>query len=217
MYSLDEAATLLSQKLNKTVTARQIREFAIHGETILRLLYRGKAKNCITELEEDIYGYPYVLCGFITEIEMHGSYPANQFIYNGTLYKLEQNSGNAAVKLTNDKLLIDEEQLNLLIIKAGNMPTFKFESTSSRNEVNKNKPWELVDPKDPVPMQPWYTPARYFARELVKDDSTLLNKKNILAQKTSKALLNARIFGRYKNKPIAPETILKAFANISLG
>lgn len=135
MYSLDEAATLLSEKLNKTVTARQIRELAIHGETNLRLLYRGKAINCVTELEEEVYGYPYVLCGYITEIEMHGSYPVNQFIFNETIYKIEEGVG-IALNLTSDKLLIDEEQINLLIIRADTMPVDANVEASATKDVS---------------------------------------------------------------------------------
>ena len=54
-------------------------------------------------------------------------------------------------------------------------------------------PWEIEDPKDPEPVQLWYTPARYFARQLVRDDSTLLTKRNTLANKVVQSLTNAGI------------------------
>jgi hypothetical protein len=79
------------------------------------------------------------------------------------------------------------------------------------------KPWEVADPKDPAPNQPWFTPARFFARQLVKDDSTLLIKKNLLANKTSQSLFDAGIFGRTKNKALDAGTILKAFIKVNLG
>ena len=78
-------------------------------------------------------------------------------------------------------------------------------------------PWDIADPKDPAPKQPWYTPARYLARQLVKDDSTLLLKREILADKTSQSLASAGIYKRGGKKPLMPSTILQAFNNIILG
>lgn len=78
------------------------------------------------------------------------------------------------------------------------------------------KPWEVADPKDPEPNQTWYISARYFARQLVLDDPTLLTKRNLLANKTSQSLFNAGVFGRTKNKALNAATILKAFNNIIL-
>lgn len=80
------------------------------------------------------------------------------------------------------------------------------------------KPWLVANPKDPTPGQPWYTPARYFARQLVIEDSTLLTKKLVLADKVSKQLASASFFkrGRAKNK-LSADTVLKAFVNVALG
>lgn len=112
-YSLDEAASIISEKINKPITARQIRELAIKGATALSFIYRGTATNCTTQAEENIYGWPYVLPGYITEIEMNGSYPANMFVYNDTVYKIV--SPNYAVTLTVENLLIDEAHISDLI------------------------------------------------------------------------------------------------------
>jgi len=79
------------------------------------------------------------------------------------------------------------------------------------------KPWLVADPKDPTPAQPWYTPARYFGRQLIKDDPTLLQKSLILADKVSKSLDKVGIHKRGGVKPFAADTILKAFANVKLG
>lgn len=119
-YSLDEAALIISEKINKPITARQIRELAIKGATTLSFIYRGMATNCTTETEENIYGWPYVLPGHITEIEMKGSYPANMFVYNDTFYKIL--SPNYAVTLTIENLLIDEAHISDLI---NNLTTVK--------------------------------------------------------------------------------------------
>jgi hypothetical protein len=81
----------------------------------------------------------------------------------------------------------------------------------------KPKPWLLVNPQDPAPAQSWYTPARYFARQLVIADSTLLIKKLVLSDKVSKSLTGAGIFKRGGKKPLLADTVLKAFANVNLG
>lgn len=80
-----------------------------------------------------------------------------------------------------------------------------------------DKPWLELNPDDPVPKYGWYTPARYFARKLVIDDSTLLTKKGLLAQKVAQSLTNAGIANRGRKKPFDPGTVLKAFSKVGLG
>jgi len=80
-----------------------------------------------------------------------------------------------------------------------------------------NKPWLVVNLKDPAPAFPWYTPARYFARKLVKDDSTLLTKKLLLAAKVAKSLADVGFFKRGKIKKLfSVGTVLKSFVNVAL-
>ena len=79
------------------------------------------------------------------------------------------------------------------------------------------KPWLIDDPQDPKPEQAWYTPARYFARQLVIKDSTLLTKRLMLANKVSMSLAAVHIFKRGGKKPLLADTVLKAFVNVSLG
>lgn len=99
------------------------------------------------------------------------------------------------------------------------LPITQGDKTPAKTENNNGeiKPWEVADPKDPATAQPWYTPARYFARQLVKDDSTLLTKRNLLASKTSQSLASAGIYKRGGKKPPDAASILKAFNNTSLG
>jgi hypothetical protein len=82
--------------------------------------------------------------------------------------------------------------------------------------VTDTKPWLLIDQRDPKPAQRWYTSARYFARELVNGDSTLLVKKARLANLVSNSLGEARIFKRGGKKPPSAATVLKALANVTL-
>lgn len=66
---------------------------------------------------------------------------------------------------------IPEEISSVLNIKTEN----------HQKSVNDTKPWFVRDPRDPEPLYEWYTPARYFARELVKQESYLLNNRDKLA------------------------------------
>lgn len=75
----------------------------------------------------------------------------------------------------------------------------------------------MANPKDPKFAFPWYTPARYFARQLVIDDSTLLVKKLKLAEKVADSLAGVGIFKRGKiKKPLSSGTVLKSFVNVAL-
>lgn len=80
-----------------------------------------------------------------------------------------------------------------------------------------DKPWLTKDPADPEPEQPWYTPARHFARQCVKDDSTLLVKKDLLAKKVVIYLSNAGYLKRGRKEPFKKGTVLKSFTKVNLG
>jgi len=83
--------------------------------------------------------------------------------------------------------------------------------------AEQKNPWEVANPKDPKPEQSWYVPARYFARNFVKEDSTLLAKRDHLADKVCLALFNAGYKKRGGKKKFSPGTVLKALTNVSLG
>ena len=76
------------------------------------------------------------------------------------------------------------------------------------------KPWLIIATQDPVPLQPWFTPARYFARQLIIEDSTLLTKTDLLSQKVVQSLAKVGINKRGNKKPFNPDTIKKAFSNV---
>ena len=95
-------------------------------------------------------------------------------------------------------------------------PTDKVELVTDTSQKSDAKPWLIQNPNDPDPKQPWYIPARYFARQLVRNDSTLLVKRNILAQQVRTSLSAVGIFKRGGKKPFDSTTILKAFANCAL-
>ena len=91
--------------------------------------------------------------------------------------------------------------------------TLDAESTTGNN---KETPWFIHNPNDPAPDQHWYTPARYHARELIKRDSTLNGKRNILSDRVAAILSDFKIFKRGGKKPLGASTILKAFSNVDL-
>ena len=82
-------------------------------------------------------------------------------------------------------------------------------------EVTTQKPWLIVQLRDPAAVQDWYTPARYFARQLVINDSTLLAKKAVMAEKVSKLLFDVGIKKRGGVKALAGITICKSFSNLN--
>jgi hypothetical protein len=79
------------------------------------------------------------------------------------------------------------------------------------------KPWLIMDPSDPAPIQPWYTPARYFARQFVREEPTLLTKRDALVERVAKALRAVGIKKRGGIKDLEPGTIKKALVNVRLG
>lgn len=95
--------------------------------------------------------------------------------------------------------------------------TPKALSKKATDSGHEEKPWLIQNPDDPAPDYPWFTPARFFARALIKEDVTLLTKRDILAQKVADALKNVGIMKRGGKKPPDPATVKKAFSNVVLG
>ena len=90
----------------------------------------------------------------------------------------------------------------------------KVEDKLYREDKPNGEPWREHREGDPKPKHDWYTPARYFARELVRDDSNLLTKKKYLYQKISDSLADVGIYKRGGKKAFDSQTIRKALANI---
>jgi hypothetical protein len=78
------------------------------------------------------------------------------------------------------------------------------------------KPWLIEDSRDPTPKEPWYVPARYFARLHVAKDPTLLTKRSLICTKVVKSLDGKGIKKRGGKHSFSPETIKKALANVIL-
>ena len=107
------------------------------------------------------------------------------------------------------------EQLNILgLALPVIMQGLTIQTHPQADAIDGDKPWLLHNPKDPNPLHHWYTPARYFARELIKKDPLLLVKRLLLAEKVRGSLANYSIFKRGEKKPPQSDTILKAFSNV---
>lgn len=110
---------------------------------------------------------------------------------------------------------ITREQIQGVI--PANAPAAKGKAVTVTIPGGDDKPWLVAHPNDPAPDFDWYTPARYFARQLVKDDSTLLVKKSKLAEKTAASLASVGVFKRGKKKlSLSAGTVLKSFVNVML-
>ncbi len=95
--------------------------------------------------------------------------------------------------------------------------TIKNVALGNQIEKEQEKPWLIPDPNDPSPELDWYVPARYFARELIKNDSTLLTKRTLLTVKVVASLTACGIKKRGNKKPYDPVTVKKALSNVLLG
>jgi hypothetical protein len=108
---------------------------------------------------------------------------------------------------------------NLYCLKA-DVEALERKTFSLKNKVMQTgnlKPWLILDQRDPAPHQPWYTPARYFARQFVKENPTLLTKKPELEKKVVTAMNNVGVKTTRKGKFSCNGTILKAWVNVNLG
>ena len=85
-----------------------------------------------------------------------------------------------------------------------------------RGNQASGEPWWISHPDDPEPSSPWYIPARYFARQLVKADPALITKRMSLAQKIEQALADHGIFKRGGSLPPQASSIVNALSNINL-
>ncbi len=89
--------------------------------------------------------------------------------------------------------------------------------SQSAPKNTEDDPWLVRNPDDPEPAQPWYTPARYFARQLVREDATLALKRPILAGKVSCLMDKFGVRKRGGKHPFNSGTVLKAFSNVTFG
>lgn len=90
-------------------------------------------------------------------------------------------------------------------------------NVSPQNLDNADKPWLIANSSDPVADYTWYIPARYFARETLKTEPTLLAKKDILAGRVNTLFKNFGIKKRGGKNDFDDSTIKKAFSNVNFG
>lgn len=159
-----------------------------------------------------------------TTPELESLNKAKQLIFNASRYKndivdelAKQNRSKLKIDINatkNAKLLhITKSSLNSWALKKYGINLLKAFSKVPVTEQT-DKPWLMQYPEDPIPDQPWYIPARYFARQLVIRDSSLTEKINLLVGKIVQELTNVGIYKRGEKKEFNPDTIKKALSNV---
>lgn len=77
------------------------------------------------------------------------------------------------------------------------------------------EPWWQHFKDDPEPKEKWYTPARYFLRQYLKDNPEHRKlSMDKLAEKVAPFLAERNIFKRGDIEPLAASTIRKAFSRV---
>jgi hypothetical protein len=151
-------------------------------------------------------------------------------ISKGSLPKRSRETGKViAPDIWEALTLVTVDDVNEWLTCTGRLYRWKLQSIATQPQPKQEssneapilstdnfKPWLEIDSRDPKPKCLWYTPARYFARQLIQDDSTLLLKRLVLADKVSKSLAKVGIYKRGGKYPPAADTILKAFSNVIL-
>lgn len=88
------------------------------------------------------------------------------------------------------------------------------EIPAEKPKSDRTEPWWTLVEGDPDPKEPWYTPARYFARAHVRDKPSLLANRGLLAKQVVASLTAVRIFKRGGKKAFLDGTIKKALINL---
>lgn len=166
-----------------------------------REIDEGKAKELTDKFIQDRKEF---IANTFTRSDFETFFPARSLPKDAILGVRDESLLQCALSIRRSKPSISIEQSN--------------SSETSQNIVaSELLPWEIVNPDDPKFDYDWYTPARFFARAFVKEDSTLLLKREILANKVAHALKNAGYMKRGGKKPFNSATVKKAFSNVKLG
>jgi hypothetical protein len=191
-WTCDQAAQFLSGISGDGFNQADVDNFEFFSGILKSCLLRNSIASC------EIEGEKYLVPISVVEWAISKSYELPTHVL--AWYEKQRNQLN---QIIDESAQMAEQGLSSLLVK---------DDECSETPA----PWLISDPKDPVPEQPWYIPARYFARQLVKDDSTLLTKRNVLVIKVAQSLDNVGIKKRGGKKPFNPGTIKKALSNINL-
>jgi hypothetical protein len=88
----------------------------------------------------------------------------------------------------------------------------RYESLNGESE----KAMWIVHPDDPKPKSPWYTPARYFARQIVMVDSSLDKNRKNLSAKVQQELAARKVHKRGGKVPPDAASIRNALSCVNL-
>ena len=121
--------------------------------------------------------------------------------------------------VTESQYVIVEDIKKAMIRSGKPWPMDVLKPAISAPEVIKSdidKPWLVHNPLDPLPDNSWYTPARYFARKILKEKPLLINNKLKLAGEVATLLFKIKDYPRGRVTEREPSTVLKAFTNCTL-
>jgi hypothetical protein len=137
------------------------------------------------------------------------------FMYEDATWKILADNNASYINVLTNWLFITRASLCKLL--DGQIAGIKEDSPAPEVQpVTQTKPWLIKDDADPAPEQDWYIPARYFARQCVKNDAELANDRRKLAVEVVKLLVENKIYKRGGKKAHDPATVLKAFIGVNL-
>lgn len=149
-------------------------------------------------------------------------YMNRDFMYDHARWRTHSGNSQICIKIDQNYLFVT--RLSLFQLLDNNLFVVEYTAdlsdgdSSSSDSKTFDEPWLIKNPIDPEPAQPWYTPARYFARELIIADSSLLQKKELLAEKVAVELNKKNIIdGRGRREKFKEGSILKSFTKVNLG
>lgn len=125
-------------------------------------------------------------------------------------------------ELAKKESALRRDESNRITINSFNQWAHEKYKLTPENKVaskhpTQDNPWLIVDPRDPSTTSSWYTPARYFAREHVKENAALLHNRDALTERVAKSLGAVGIYKRGGKKQPDSSTVKKALSNVILG
>lgn len=111
-----------------------------------------------------------------------------------------------------DALIKQLESERVYRLKTNESATASFPQFENTDD----KPWLIQNSEDPPPDQPWYTPARYFAREIIGESPKLLANRNLLTPEIVKRMGKVGIKKRGGKELHSPDTVKNALKNVTL-
>jgi hypothetical protein len=235
-FGAQEVAEALGQDRENYPDFLNVRAYRFSGDTVEAVSGR-EWRNTVTHSIECVIDKN--LSHDLWRFEATAALPAGVFVWRDQwepAYNLSSDGINRAFAIEGDDDCDEDEEDRALnfspiittdlaqLVTEGMPPIATAMSAAEPGEIkgakptrdSTDKPWLVADLKDPKPTYDWYVPARYFARRLIRNDCTLLQKRQVLATKVA-ALLSSH--GHYKRGGVhshSSASVLKSFSNTAL-